>query len=58
MTTGAAPQPAWAERAAERSPGVQRSRARSVQHARAIIDAARRLVGEQGGNFTTQELVK
>ena len=49
---------AWAERAADRSPSVQRSRARSLQQARVIIDAARRLIGEKGQNFTTQELVK
>ena len=49
---------AWAERAAERSPSVQRSRARSVQQARLIVDAARRLVAEKGENFTTQDLIK
>lgn len=49
---------AWAERLAERSPIVQRSRDRSVQQARVLIDAARRLIVEQGESFTTQELVK
>lgn len=49
---------AWAERAANRSPSVQRSRARSVEQARAIVDATRRLITEKGENFTTQELVK
>jgi AcrR family transcriptional regulator len=49
--------PAWAERAAERSPLVQRSRSRSVRQARVIVDAARRLMMRQG-EFTTQELVK
>ena len=49
---------AWAERAADRSPSVQRSRARSLQQARVIIDAARRLIAEKGENFTTQELIK
>ena len=49
---------AWAERLAERSPTVQRSRDRSVQQARVLVDAARRLIAEQGENFTTQELVR
>lgn len=49
---------AWAERLANRSPIVQRSRDRSVQQARVLIDAARRLIAEQGESFTTQELVK
>jgi AcrR family transcriptional regulator len=49
---------AWAERAAERSPSVRRSRARSLQQARLIVEAARRLIDEKGENFTTQELVK
>jgi TetR/AcrR family transcriptional regulator len=48
----------WAERAADRSPSVQRSRSRSVQQTRVIIDAARRLIMDKGGRFTTQELVK
>jgi AcrR family transcriptional regulator len=47
-----------AERAAERSPVVQRSRMRGAQQATAIIEAARRLVAERGEQFTTQELVK
>ena len=49
---------AWAARAADRSPSVQRSRARSVQQARVIVEAARRLIDEKGENFTTQELIK
>ena len=49
---------AWAERAADRSPAVQRSRRRGVQQATAIVDAARRLIAAQGFAFTTQELVK
>jgi AcrR family transcriptional regulator len=49
---------AWVERAADRSPSVQRSRARSLQQARLIIDAARRLIAEKSENFTTQELIK
>lgn len=48
----------WAERAADRSPSVQRRRSRSVQQTRTIIDAARRLIAQKGGQFTTQELVK
>jgi TetR/AcrR family transcriptional regulator len=46
------------ERAADRSPSVQRSRSRSVQQAKVIVDAARRVIREKGDNFTTQELVK
>jgi TetR/AcrR family transcriptional regulator len=49
---------AWAARAADRSPSVRRSRARSLQQARVIVDAARRLIAEKGENFTTQELIK
>jgi TetR/AcrR family transcriptional regulator len=48
----------WAERAADRSPAVQRSRARQVEQAKAVVDAARRLIAERGDRFTTQELVK
>ena len=47
----------WEARAAERSPQVQQSRARSIRHARVIVDAARRLMVRKG-EFTTQELVK
>lgn len=47
----------WAERAAERSPLVQRSRSRTMRQAKRIVDAGRRLVMTQG-EFTTQELVK
>ncbi|MSO79031.1 MAG: TetR/AcrR family transcriptional regulator [Acidimicrobiia bacterium] len=49
---------AWADRVAERSPTVQRSRVRSVQQAKGIVDAARRLLITNGDKFTTQELVK
>jgi AcrR family transcriptional regulator len=52
------PQVSWAERAAERSPSVQRSRTRSVQQAKVIVDAARRVIRSKGDNFTTQDLVK
>lgn len=48
----------WAERAAERSPTVQRSRDRSMQRAKQIVQAARRLAAVKGSSFTTQELVK
>jgi AcrR family transcriptional regulator len=58
MTSRTLPSMSWAERAADRSPSVQRSRSRSVQQAKVIVDAARRLVSEKGDNFTTQELVK
>jgi AcrR family transcriptional regulator len=53
----AVPQLTWAERAAERSPMMQRSRSRSLEQAQTIIDAGRRLM-ERKGDFTTQELVK
>ena len=55
--TAASPLP-WAERAADRSPAVQRSRARQIEQAQAIVKAARRLIAERGERFTTQELVK
>src|SRR5439155_24309289 len=48
----------WAERAADRSPTLQRSRARQIEQAQLIVDAARRLISERGERFTTQELVK
>jgi AcrR family transcriptional regulator len=48
----------WAERAADRSPSVQRRRSRSIQQTRVLIDAARRLISGKGGGFTIQELVK
>jgi AcrR family transcriptional regulator len=48
----------WAERVADRSDAVQRSRARQIEQARAIVAAARRLISERGDQFTTQELVK
>jgi TetR/AcrR family transcriptional regulator len=49
---------AWAERVADRSPSVQRSRDRSVEQARSIVAAARRLAETKGPSFTTQELIK
>jgi TetR/AcrR family transcriptional regulator len=48
----------WAERAADRSPVVQRSRSRGVQQAKAIVQAARRLIEVKGPTFTTQDLVR
>jgi AcrR family transcriptional regulator len=49
---------AWAERAADRSPVVHRSRSRTIQQVRDVVDAARRLIVVKGSSFTTQELVK
>jgi AcrR family transcriptional regulator len=48
----------WADRVADRSESVQRSRARQIEQAHAIVAAARRLITERGDQFTTQELVK
>ena len=48
----------WAERVADRSPVVQRSRSRSVEQAKSIVAAARRLSESRGSSFTTQELIK
>ncbi|MDT3439112.1 MULTISPECIES: TetR/AcrR family transcriptional regulator [unclassified Pseudofrankia] len=48
----------WAERAADRSPSVRRSRLRTIQQAKVIVQAARRLVDEKGDQFTTQELAR
>jgi AcrR family transcriptional regulator len=56
MTTNASE--SWADRVADRSPTVQRSRMRSVEQAKGIVDAARRLLDTKGDKFTTQELVK
>ena len=58
MSQAAASPAAWAERAADRSPTLQRSRARQIEQAKVIVDAARRLIAERGERFTTQELVK
>ncbi|HLM18100.1 MAG TPA: helix-turn-helix domain-containing protein [Acidimicrobiia bacterium] len=55
---GAASIASSAERAADRSPVAQRSRARQVELTATVIVAARRLVGERGDRFTIQELVK
>jgi len=59
MTASAAASPMpWAERLADRSETLQRSRARQIEQAEAIVAAARRLIAERGDQFTTQELVK
>jgi TetR/AcrR family transcriptional regulator len=58
MTSATASPLPWAERAADRSPAVQRSRARQMEQAKVVVDAARRLIAERGDRFTTQELVK
>jgi AcrR family transcriptional regulator len=48
----------WAERVADRSPVVQRSRDRGVEQATSIVAAARRLIESKGPSFTTNELIK
>ena len=58
MTAAPSPSASWAERVADRSEAVQRSRARQIEQAQAIVAAARRLIAERGDQFTTQELVK
>jgi AcrR family transcriptional regulator len=58
MTSSAASSVPWAERLADRSESVQRTRARQVEQAQAIVAAARRLITERGDQFTTQELAK
>lgn len=58
MSGPGSPVSSWAERAAERSPVVQKSRRRSVQQAEATVAAARRLIEIKGPTFTTQELVR
>ncbi|WP_433713915.1 TetR/AcrR family transcriptional regulator [Nocardia sp. CA-084685] len=50
--------PLWADRAAERSRSVQRSKARSREQAQSIVAAARRLLQTEGATLTTQELSK
>lgn len=57
-TPPASPPARWAERVADQSETVQRSRARQIEQAEAIVAAARRLITERGDQFTTQELVK
>jgi TetR/AcrR family transcriptional regulator len=48
----------WTERAADRSPSVQRSKVRSVEQARQIVEAAQRLLAVDGSGFTTHQLAK
>lgn len=48
----------WTERAADRSPLVQRWRARNVQQMKIMVDAAKRLILAKGAGFTTQELAQ
>ena len=52
------PPSSWVTRAAERAPSVQNSRLRSMQRAQQIVDAARRLLTQRPGDFTTHELVR
>jgi TetR/AcrR family transcriptional regulator len=55
---GAVTRTGWAERVADRSPVVQRSKEKSVDQARSIVSAAQRLIDAKGPTFTTQELIK
>lgn len=48
----------WPDRAAARSPIVQRSRERTIERAQQIVAAAIRLIGEKGTAFTIQELAR
>jgi AcrR family transcriptional regulator len=48
----------WAERAADRAPAIRRSRNRGVQQAKAIVEAAQRLIAMDKSGFTVQELLK
>ena len=54
MSEATVPGMSWAERAADRSPVVQRSRRRAAQQVQAIVQAARRLIALKGPSFTTQ----
>jgi AcrR family transcriptional regulator len=58
VSAGNVPVVSWAERAADRSPAVARSRSRSMQQMKIIVAAARRLIQHKGTSFTTQELVR
>lgn len=57
MTSAGLPSEELVERAVERSASVQRSRVRIAHQMRQLLDAARRLIATNGGEFTTQELV-
>lgn len=48
----------WVERAADRSPSVQRSRTRSARQATAIVAAAQRIMAAKGGSFTTHDVAR
>jgi AcrR family transcriptional regulator len=48
----------WPDRAAARSPLVAKSRQRSIERARQIVDAAIELIAEKGTAFTIQELAR
>jgi AcrR family transcriptional regulator len=48
----------WLDRAADRSPAVQRSRDRSARRTLALVEAALRLMKTKGSAFTTQDLAK
>lgn len=50
--------PGWADRAADQSQSVRRSRARTIEQAQGIVAAAQRLIEVKGSAFTTQELSK
>jgi TetR/AcrR family transcriptional regulator len=56
VTTAGLPSEEWVDRAVERSAAVQRSRVRIAQQMRQMLDAARRLIATNDGEFTTQEL--
>ncbi len=58
MTSRGAADDAWVERAADRSPMVRRSRSRSIEQTRQIVDAGGRLFQAKGTSFTIQELAK
>jgi TetR/AcrR family transcriptional regulator len=58
MSTVATTTRSSAERAADRSPVVPRSRERQLELTGRVIDAARQLIAERGDRFTIQELVK
>lgn len=57
MTGASVPSQSWVERAVARSTAVQRSRSRIANQVRLMLDAARRLIRDQDGDFTTQDLV-
>jgi TetR/AcrR family transcriptional regulator len=57
MTDVSASSEPWVERAVERSAAVQRSRSRIANQVKLMLDAAHRLIRDEGGDFTTQDLV-